>query len=92
MGNMPWVLPSFIGLSAPADAQVSTQRSPCEWWTKCYWGRSSVTNFPIIRYPNKHVSDTGCFQPQVKGLQAHTPLGPLERANLNYWSISLTSY
>jgi hypothetical protein len=26
-----------------------------------------------------------CFHPQVRGMQP-TPLGPLERANLNHWT------
>jgi hypothetical protein len=44
----------------------------------------------IIRYSKKkrrteeHVSETGCFHPQVRGQETLTQLDPSERATLNH--------
>jgi hypothetical protein len=44
----------------------------------------------IVRYYKEYiVSETGCFRPQVKGWEAPTPFGTVDRANLSHWPMSI---
>jgi hypothetical protein len=54
--------------------------------TQNYWVFGLCPSSGILE-PREHVSENGCFHPQVGGGgKIPTVLGPLERANLNHWT------
>jgi hypothetical protein len=55
--------------------------------TQDYWGFWTFPLSGILETRKHDVSETGCFRPQVEGgNKTPTQLGPLERADLNYWT------
>jgi hypothetical protein len=40
----------------------------------------------ILWYSKKHVSETICFHPQVKGWETPILLGSLQKADLSHWT------
>jgi hypothetical protein len=51
-----------------------------------FWAFSIVRN--SREYKTRRFGNWICFRPQVKGEKTPTQLGPLERANLNHWTIT----